>query len=1188
MIQRKDALLIDASTSFSQRPESSLMELKKIATQYKWPILSVISLIILLIITLILVNVTEVGHKQFVESGFFNKYTLFVFLTFALLVIILLSVSLVKNTRSAARNANDALEAEKTAERQKRIIVNALKRVGQTLRSSPAAFWRNTSYNYKLPWFLICGPEQAGKTAFLRASGLRLPSASNEGRNIDLDFNSRIVIADQAVFIDSAGPFCPPEQKPIWEFFISKLRRFRPTQPLNGLILLLDIDVIMQGTHARMNSLGLEIRDHLSELQNSISVTPPIYLVFTKLDTVTGFKSFFKGSPAIPTKQVFGLTLPLQKDEGDQNTQYSPVVIDHLSKEFDDLVQWQLPRMLERLNQEIMPKNRYEAFVFLTEFMKLKKNIVYLIEKTFAPNELDDSLHLRGVYFVNSLTFETQSQSAKASSTDEIKILEPVDGLFINDLIEKLIFSESGLVGFNEQAKRFINRLRAVFQTGAASFLIFTLTWLLISFSNNNQLLNSFIHAVGDAGYQLAGYIKKASERSTVTQISWTMPFLEAVQDIPAGWNDTTIRTPFPEKAGLSQRSRLNNAAVEVYVSSLRKILLPRIFDMLEQNLSNSDLSQRDLYENLMVYLMFCGVHPVDYKISYEVIEKDFKQKYSTPDYRQLRQQFSGHLHNLLEVTFEPQSKDIEIIQLVRNRLKDFSPAMRGFDVLLGRQEIKELPSWRTQDALGPLATKAIKTRSGGSLFVYVPGMYTTQGLTTVVLPLIPTVADIVAKEDWVLFNSTEKTIQKSSKDRLKAEITELYVKNYIETWDRLISDLDFISFANFKQEISLIQSVLGPPSPLEGFLTAVSQETSFNMEQNKNSSKDDQGSSKNDSKPAEQNEKKTKNYINDHFAQLHSFTNGTPSSLSDMLKSLGQIKSMIGPIAVSNSALSPETGKLAANTSLGQNLDQLESIAIKAPPSVETAIGTLIRQTTILLETVTKEDVETDWKENIYKYCQRSINNHYPFSFSKNETTLNDFIKMFATDGLMDQFFEKYIKTYVDTSTTPWGLLANTDSKLEFSPSAIHYFEQASWIKKVFFPGGSKDPRISFGVMPTDLDIKAKGVTLDIGGQSLAYQYGAQQMQTVLWPNGANGVRINFANTDINQTKALSIEGPWALFRLMQSQKFEKLGPTRFSLDINFSGRYASFILEAATVDNPFQKDLLRGFKCPPSLIEH
>ena len=123
---------------------------------------------------------------------------------------------------------------------------------------------------------------------------------------------------------------------------------------------------------------------------------------------------------------------------------------------------------------------------------------------------------------------------------------------------------------------------------------------------------------------------------------------------------------------------------------------------------------------------------------------------------------------------------------------------------------------------------------------------------------------------------------------------------------------------------------------------------------------------------------------------------------------------------------------------------------------------------------------------------------------------------------------------------------------------------------------------------MPTDLDIKAKGIVIDVGGQSLSYQYGAQQMMTMLWPNGNNSVRVNFASTEPNQTKSLVIDGPWAIFRLLQSQKLQKISQTQYSLEIDFSGRYSTFLLEATTVDNPFQKDILRGFKCLPSIFQY
>jgi type VI secretion system protein ImpL len=1158
----------------------------KFFSTFKWPLIITIILFLLLALVLVLINATEAGHKKFVENGFFNNYTLFTLLGFTLLIIILLSVFFIKNASSILNK--DESEIEKNFEKQKKTVIQGMKRVSKTLRSSRGIFWRNISYNYKLPWFLVCGAPQSGKSTFLSASGLRMPTVNMEDKNIDLSFNTRILISDAAVYIDSAGPCLEPDNTAIWEFFISRLRRFRPTQPVNGIILVVDVASIQQSTHARLSAMGLEIREHLVQLQNSLGVTPPVYLVLSKIDQLSGFTSFFKGSPPTPTNQVFGLTLPLIKEETRIN---ESLFLNQFNKEFDDLVHWQLPRMLERTNQELMPKNRYEAFMFLTELMGLRKNISYFIDKAFSQSQLDENLLLRGVYFVNGLPvtrFKNNQFSDISNDSSKTETSPNVEGLFIKDLLGNVVLNESGLVGFNEKAKRFLNRVRAIFISSAASLLLCMVTWQIISFSNNNSLLDKYITGVESARQQLNAFFKKESARNTVTQLGWTLPVLEALQDIPAGWNDTTLNVPLREKAGLSQRNILNKAAIDLYIVALRTLLLPRLFNMLETTLTNDNTKPADLYENLMVYLMFSGAHSIDNKIAHSVLEKDFKKQYPGLDYEVLRNEFSQHLHNLLEVSFKPESKDRDIVWLTRVKLKDFSPAQRGFILLTELPEIDDLPHWRSQDAFGPLGNVAIKRRSGQPLYVFIPGLYTSKALTTVVMPSIIKVADIISKEDWVLYSSKEKAINSKTKEKLRGEITGIYVKNYIDTWDNIINDLDFLSFGDFKQEASLLQALVGPPSPLDNFLVAVSQQTSFTTEQNKNADQPKDGEDAN-IKVVNANhfdEQRAKNYINDHFSELHSFVNGTPSTLSEVLKHFSQIKNFIGPIAAANSLVSPETGKLTANTSLGLSLDQLQSLVIKAPPSVEDAVNTLIRQTTVLLETVTKDDVEAEWKGGIAKFCQRSINNHFPFTNAKEEVTLNDFIRMFAPDGMMDQFFDRYVRSYVDTSTSPWTLLVDTDSKLKLSPAALHYFEQASWIKKVFFPGGSKEPRVSFGIAPTDLDIKAKGVVLDIGGQSLTYQYGSQQMQTMLWPNANNGVRVNFASTDINQTKSLAIDGPWALFRLIQMQKFEKLSATRFALDIIFSGRYASFLLEAATVDNPFQKDILRGFKCLPSLV--
>ena len=52
--------------------------------------------------------------------------------------------------------------------------------------------------------------------------------------------------------------------------------------------------------------------------------------------------------------------------------------------------------------------------------MNLKKNIAYLLEKSFTKDEIDDALLLRGVYFVNAIRKSSVPRLNLTSKNDEI------------------------------------------------------------------------------------------------------------------------------------------------------------------------------------------------------------------------------------------------------------------------------------------------------------------------------------------------------------------------------------------------------------------------------------------------------------------------------------------------------------------------------------------------------------------------------------------------------------------------------------------------------------------------------------------------------------------------------------------------------------------------------------------------
>src|SRR4029453_18566318 len=109
-------------------------------------------------------------------------------------------------------------------------------------------------YVYQLPWYVIIGAPGAGKTTALVNSGLEFPLAAHVGekvlrgiggtRNLDWWF------ASEAVLIDTAGRYTthssPREaDRKAWLRFSRLMRRYRPRQPINGVLLTLSVSDLL-------------------------------------------------------------------------------------------------------------------------------------------------------------------------------------------------------------------------------------------------------------------------------------------------------------------------------------------------------------------------------------------------------------------------------------------------------------------------------------------------------------------------------------------------------------------------------------------------------------------------------------------------------------------------------------------------------------------------------------------------------------------------------------------------------------------------------------------------------------------------------------------------------------------------------------------------------------------------------
>src|SRR5262249_9045295 len=172
-------------------------------------------------------------------------------------------------------------------------------------------------YLYDLPWYLLIGPPGSGKTTALINSGLKFPLARGATpaaiagvggtRYCDWWFT------EEAVLIDTAGRYTTQDSdarsdKQSWLAFLDLLKKSRPRQPINGVLVAISLEDILTLPPQDLTAHAEAIRRRLLELHARFKVSFPVYALFTKADLVAGFSEYFSYLNEAGRRQVWGAT----------------------------------------------------------------------------------------------------------------------------------------------------------------------------------------------------------------------------------------------------------------------------------------------------------------------------------------------------------------------------------------------------------------------------------------------------------------------------------------------------------------------------------------------------------------------------------------------------------------------------------------------------------------------------------------------------------------------------------------------------------------------------------------------------------------------------------------------------------------------------------------------------------------
>ena len=1067
-------------------------------------------------------------------------------------------------------------------------------------------------YLYEQPWYVIIGPPGAGKTTALLNAGLQFPLAAEMGQGAVAGVGGTRMcdwwFTENAVMIDTAGRYTTQDSdagvdRAGWEGFLDLLKRTRPRQPLNGVLVAIAITDIATATPAERSGHARAIRKRIKELTDRLGVRVPVYLVVTKSDLLAGFTEFFDDLDRERRAQVWGHTFDVKLRDGEG--------LGGFADAFRAIVARLDGRLIDRLQAERSPDRRAALAGFPAQVASLEAPLTSFLTEAFGGSKLDPAPFLRGVYFASGTQEGTPIDRltgalSRAFGLDQKRApsLRPEQGrsYFLGRLLRDVVFGEAMLVSEKPGAAR----RRWLIRGGAFA----AIALLTLGVGGAAWHAQSRAQAEIDAtAAAIAAYEATAQplrfDPVNDADFPTFLALLEHARALPFGYTKRAETAGW--SFGFDQTKKLSLAANTVYRRALERVLLPRMIWRLESQIRGNINRPDFVYEATRIYLMLGTLGPLDRPLVREWLSLDWGQTWPGPGAEPFRDAIGRHADALLENPLPAIPLDGALVEEARRTFSRVTLAERVYSRIRPLATAAGVPPWRPSDATGASGPRVFVRGSGKPLPEGVPGFYTVDGFHKVVLPSLPRAAREVASESWVL--GTRSEIDPSSPQMLTLEqdVVKLYTDEYAKQWDTLLADINVVPMRSMNQAVQDLYLLSSPQSPMRDLLTGIARQltlstpppppggaagaaaaaqgaagaavaaTAARTATGRLAAVIGQGA------VAGPPPEPPGRAIDDRYKPLRDFVGSGPGAPVDIvLKLLNDMQQQLSRMAstpVGGAPLAP-TGDDPARLLLAE--------ASRQPQPMARWLQGLASGGSALRGGGAKAQVAAaaGGPGGPTQLCGPAVNGRYPFFRSAAEDTpLDDFARLFAPAGLLDGFFTAQLRQYVDISGRNWRPQAMDGVEPPVSAGDVAQFQRAAVIRDLFFATGGNTPTVRFDLTPVSLDPGAKKVSIDFDGVVVSYEGGPTRSTQITWPgpNRMTNVKLTFDPPPAGLTGTVATNGPWALFRLFgQGQLVQAGSAERYQLTFQQGERRAVFEVRAGSVLNPFAPGVLQEFRCP------
>ncbi len=1082
---------------------------------------------------------------------------------------------------------------------------------------------------YKLPWYLVLGMEDAGKTSFINRSNQNFfltgttKASSKRTGDPDLAYAIDWWMGDKAVLIDVPGqlvsqfekaggketatapdngeladgaegpkPAQPPTTgKPekdlpsgtrerLWNHLIDWLGRNRSRRPLNGVVLVIDLIALLHQKPSDRHAQATILRSRLTELGAQLGTRPPIYVVLTKVDQLDGFATLFARMPRAVREDIFGFTFTLD------SVKHFDAWLDELSRAYGDMVSRLNEQVFDALSEPVNLEQREGLFSLPRELNGLLPLLLRHLHEVLGSDRAGTPALPRGVYFSSVYQQGLLSNAFVDATAQAFELEDMVHSAqpagrgtvyFAQQIFQRVIYPEAGLAGDNVRV--LANKKRSLWiNTGVAALggLLVVAGWQHYYTLNRDLALNVLAKSRDFSGKHVDTTVDPTGKNLLVP--------LDQIRDAVTVYGDYRDAWPVVSNLGLYQGRRIGPKVDEAYLQLLSRRFLPELAGGVMDSLTAAPANSDQQLVALRVYRMI-----EDRQNRRPAIVEDWMAKYwqaAFPADGTVQNDLMRHLDYAMKYadTDLPQYRDR--VEDVQQQLRQIPMPQRVYMTMQQQAgEALRMPL-DLRHEIGPAFDVVYQTKASDDAQAdgtRIDALLTARGFHNYFEPHSQDLTDLAMIDEWTLGQRNRIDYSDADKQALAGRIRTIYTADYISNWRQGINRLDIVDFNDIGQAAAVLESITSPAAPLRRLVETVRDNTQLYPADAKAKAPASANDAANHQLAAD---------IASSFAPLtHLLVSGgdKPAYFDETMAAIGNVRD-----AVKSVQDSPDRGKAALSMVLdrfalkGQDpISNLQRIAAGLPEPLNGQVKKIADESSQVLLIEALRELEYRWDADVYSFYGEHLAGRYPFNpASSTDASLEDFEAFFGPQGRLQQFQDKYLKMFLQDnidalySERRGGYLVRTD--------VLTQLEAANRIRDAFFNNRGA-LSVQFNVTPLGLTPNRRSSVLGIEGQLISYDHGPSNSVGLLWPNSlgsSNDSRVTLVNSSGNSS-TLVFRGPWSMFRLLSRAQLTGATPT--TVDLSFTaddGGAMRYRITAEKANNPFTQRIFNGFALPRTLL--